>query len=128
MPYKDETLTTILTADGTSTQYPLDFTPNNVNEFEVFVAGKRLRKNSISSYVFGGDPIAQDSPEGDETLAPEFTINGNDLVLSTPPILNTKIIVVRRQGKLWTDPGISLGDSDSNIAKFLRAATVDLPR
>ena len=32
------------------------FTPNNVNEFEVFVAGKRLRKNSISSYVFSGDP------------------------------------------------------------------------
>ena len=66
--------------------------------------------------------IAQDSPEGDETLAPEFTINGGDLVLSASPILNTKIIVVRRQGKLWTDPRTSFffffRDSDSNIAKF----------
>ena len=44
MPYKDETITTIFTADGTSQTYTLDFTPSNVNEFEVFVAGKRLRK------------------------------------------------------------------------------------
>ena len=34
--------------------------------------------------MFSGDPIAQDSHEGDETLAPEFTINGGDLVLSIP--------------------------------------------
>ena len=52
MPYKDETITTIFTADGTSQTYTLDFTPSNVNEFEVFVAGKRLRKNSIDSYKF----------------------------------------------------------------------------
>jgi hypothetical protein len=128
MPYKDETLTTIFTADGTSTTYELDFTPNSVNDFEVFVAGKRLRKNSISSYKFNDGPIALDSPEGDETLAPEFTISSNNLVLLNAPILNTKIIVVRKQGKIWTDPGTALVDSDSDIAKFLRAATVDLPR
>ena len=47
MPYKDETITLTLDGDGTSTDFELDWTPNSVNEFEVFVAGKRLRKNSL---------------------------------------------------------------------------------
>ena len=130
MPYKDETLTTIFTADGTSSTYELDFTPGNINEFEVFVAGKRLRKNSISVYKFDNvnGPLAQDSPEGDQTLTAEFTLTGNQLVLTTTPIQNTKVIVVRKQGQRWSEPGISLADSDSNISRFLRAATVDLPR
>ena len=130
MPYKDETLTTVFTADGTLSTYELDFTPGNINEFEVFVAGKRLRKNSISVYKFDNvnGPLAQDSPEGDQTLTAEFTLTGNQLALTTTPVQNTKVIVVRKQGQRWSEPGISLADSDSNISRFLRAATVDLPR
>ena len=130
MPYKDETITTIFTADGTSQTYTLDFTPSNVNEFEVFVAGKRLRKNSIASYKFDdtNGPISQDSPEGDETISPEFSISGDQLTLLDTPILNTKIIVIRKQGKIWKETGTAMAESDSDIAKFLRAATVDLPR
>ena len=52
MPYKDETITLTLDGDGTSTDFELDWTSNSVNEFEVFVAGKRLSKNSIESYPF----------------------------------------------------------------------------
>lgn len=130
MPYRDETKSTVFTADGTTATYELDFTPNNINEFEVFVAGKRLRKNAISSYTFNdvNGPTAQDSPEGDTTLAPEFSLNGSTLQLLNTPIQNTKVIVVRKQGQIWTDPGTALADSDSNISRFLRAATVDLPR
>ena len=37
--------------DGTTGVFELDFTPNKAsNEFEVFMAGRRLRKNAISSY------------------------------------------------------------------------------
>ena len=137
MPYKDETLTTIFTADGTTSTYELDFIPGSVNEFEVFVAGKRLRKNSIDYYQFeeyndSGNLVTElidlDSPEGDVTMPAEFTINGNQLILTDLPKQNTKVVVVRRQGKIWTQPGIPLGESDSDIGKFLRAATVDLPR
>jgi len=127
MPYKDETLTTILTADGTSTAYDLDFTPNSVNEFEVFVAGRRLRKNSISSYIQPNPPY-QDSPEADETLDAEFTVEGNVLTLLEAPGENQKIIIVRRQGKLWNDPGTALVDADTDISRFLRAKSPDLPR
>ena len=137
MPYKDETLTTIFTADGTTNEYELDFTPNNVNEFEVFVAGRRLRKNSVQSYQFEvrdnnnqviTNIIAQDSPEGDITLAPEFTITENVITIVDTPLENSKVIIVRKQGKIWTDPGTPLSSADTDIGRFLRAAQVDLPR
>ena len=138
MPYKDETLTTQFLADGTTAMYTLDFTPNNVNEFEVFVAGKRLRKNTISSYVQpikNGDEIqviAPDSPEGDVTLPAEFSVDTVDdittLTLTETPTENVKVTVVRRQGIRWSEPGIPLGETENDISRFLRAATVDLPR
>ena len=136
LPYKDKTITTILTADGTSTTYTLDFTPSSVNEFEVFVAGKRLRKTELQyyqteTYDNNGSllttQIAQDSPEGDITLPAQFTVAGDQLTLTEPPGVNQKIIIVRRQGKLWTDPGTKLSIADTDIARFLRAKQVDLP-
>jgi hypothetical protein len=127
MPYKDETLTTVFTTDGTTNVYTLDFTPTSVNEFEVFVAGKRLRKNTISSYDFVA-LTAQDSPEGDVTLPAEFSVEGTTLTLLVTPTENVKVTVVRRQGIRWTEPGKPLGESESDIAKFLRASTVSLPR
>jgi hypothetical protein len=127
MPYKDETLTTVFTADGTSSVYTLDFTSTSVNEFEVFVAGKRLRKNTISSYDFT-NLVAQDSPEGDVTLPAEFSVDGDTLTLLETPPENVKVTVVRRQGIEWTSPGTPLGESESDIARFLRASTVSLPR
>jgi len=145
LPYKDETLTTIFTADGTTSVYELDF---NVDDFtfiknsrpqdlfEVFVAGKRLRKDPVQSYRFeytdtNGDiisPIAQDSPEGDITLPAEFTVEGNILTLVDTPIENSKVIIIRKQGKRWTDPGTPLSNADTDIGRFLRAKQVDLPR
>ena len=129
MPYKDETLSTIFTADGTSTTFELDFTPGagGVNEFEVFVGGKRLRKSAIASYKFTNS-VAQDSPENDETLLAEFSLLSNTLTLLNAPVENQKIIIVRKQGKRWTTPGTTLSKADSDIGRFLRAASVDLPR
>ena len=127
IPYKDETLTTLFDADGTSSSYELDFIPNSVNEFEVFVAGRRLRKNAVDSYTMP-NPTAQDSPEGDTTLQAEFSVEGNVLTLLETPEVNQKIIIVRRQGKLWNDPGTALADADTDISRFLRAKSPDLPR
>ena len=140
MPYTDETLTTIFTADGTTKEFTLDFTPvNGVNGFEVFVAGKRLRKNEISSYQldttmrenYGGnaEKIAQDSPEGDITLPAQFSVSANGtLILLDMPLNGQKVIVVRKQGKRWTDPGVSLSNSNNDIVNFLQTKQVDLPR
>jgi hypothetical protein len=127
MPYKDETLTTQFIADGTSNAYSLDFVPSSVNEFEVFVAGKRMRKNAISSYSLP-NPTFQDSPEGDVQLPAEFSVNGSTLTLTATPTENVKVTVVRRSGVIWSDLGTQLSKADSDIARFLRDATVDLPR
>ena len=127
MPYKDETITSQFLADGTTATYSLDFTPTSIDEFEVFVAGRRLRKNAISSYNFTA-LVAQDSPEGDVTLPAEFSVVGSTLTLTETPNANIKVTVVRRTGIIWTDAGTRLSESESDISKFLRAATVDLPR
>ena len=127
VPYKDETKSQTFTADGSTNSYTIDFIPNNVNEFEIFAGGRRLRKNSISSFDVTQD---LDSPEGDITLAAEFSVDGVTPVvtLTTTPAINTKITVVRRIGKRWTDPGTPLRLQENNIGRFLRNKEVTLPK
>ena len=126
-PYSDSTITENFTGDGSTSTYILGFTPASVNEFEVFVAGKRLRKNAISVFDATKD---QDSPEADVTSPAEFSVTGNSNVLTITniPANNVKIQVIRRQGKRWTDPGISLNDSESTVARFFKAEKVELPK
>ena len=125
IPYTDETLTQIFTADGTTNTYALDFVPSSVNEFDVFVAGKRLRKNSISSFDY---TQALDSTDGDITLAAEFSIDGetNTLTLLSTPVENTQVMVIRKIGKIWSPTGTELSKAENDIARFLRAGTIKL--
>ena len=44
--YADKTITNTLVGDGSTSVFELGFTPKSVNEFEIFVAGKRLKKDS----------------------------------------------------------------------------------
>jgi hypothetical protein len=119
--------TQTFTADGSTRAVTVDFIPNNVNEFEIFVGGRRLRKNAISSFNPSND---LDSPEGDITLPAEFSVDGvNPVVtLTDTPAINTKIMVVRRIGKKWTDNGTPLRLQENNIGRFLRNKEVALPK
>ena len=138
VPYIDQTLTQVFTADGTTASYELDFTPTQgINEFEVFVAGNRLRKNAISSYQvdtkdtsgnFVTRFIAQDSAEGDVTLPVDFTLSGSTLELTETPEADQKVTVIRRVGQTWTKAGVSLADEENDIAQFLKARTTELPK
>lgn len=126
IPYTDEMISSIKLEDE-STRIVLDWMPENgVNEFEVFVGGRRLRKNTISKFDLTRD---QDSPEGDVQLAPEFTLeNGNQLVLANPPVANSRVLVIRKVGKRWQLPGEQLRYAQNTIAEFIRGATTDLPK
>ena len=138
MPYADQTLTQVFTADGTTASFELDFTPTKgVDEFEVFVAGNRLRKNAISSYQvdtknsagnFVTRFIAQDSAEGDVTLPVEFTLSGSTLNLAVTPEQDQKVTVIRRVGQTWSNAGESLVDAENDVAQFLKARTTELPK
>ena len=134
VPYKDEILTLNFTSDGSTKSYTLDFVPQDpggsgtvMDLVEVFVGGKRLRKNSVSSF----NPATNlDSPEADTTLPAEFsmTAGSTTLTLTEQPPINTKIMVVRRIGKRWTDPGTPLRSAENNIGRFLRNKEVALPK
>lgn len=121
--YKDATLTQAFVAAGK--EYDLNFTPTSANEVEVYVAGNKLRKTSLDVYNIA---VAQDSTEGDITIAPEFSINNNKLVLLNQPPAGVKILVVRKLGKLWTELGESLSYAENSISRFLRSTTIDLPK
>ena len=123
----DQTIVDEQIGDGSTAVFPLSFTPTSINEFEVFVAGKRLRKNAIQLF---NPALDQDSPEADQTALAEFSIDGTtaNVTLLNTPAVNAKVKVVRRQGKRWTDPGISLNDAESLVARFFKAEKVELPK
>jgi FkbM family methyltransferase len=97
-----------------------------INEIEVFVGGVRMRKTALEVF----DPtVALDSPEGDSTVAADFTFdaNTNTITLLATPQENTRITVVKKVGQSWTESGKTLGDTQNSIARFLRAGTSELP-
>jgi hypothetical protein len=125
IPYRDE-LISLIKLDDESTRIVLDWMPGSINEFEVFVGGKRMRKNAIQ--VFDSS-IDQDSPEADVVIPPEYTLeNGNVLILTNKPPANSRVLVVRKVGKRWQNPGEQLRYATNAIADFIRGATTDLPK
>jgi hypothetical protein len=141
VPYKDE-MVSLIALEDESTDIVLDWLPTKgVDEFEIFVGGRRLRKNSISAYQFqevdaDGNLVTglinKDSPEGDITLEPEFTLtieNDTAIVnLAETPETNSRILIVRKIGKTWQKTGEQLRYSEDSIARFIRGATTDLPK
>jgi hypothetical protein len=140
VPYRDETISTVFEADGTQTQFTLDFDATDLVDkyrestgvtldeamfFEVFVAGRRLRKSELAIFDLTLD---QDSPEADVTHPAEFSATGTTLTLAEAPLEGQKVIVIRKVGKAWTEQGTQLRYAENDISKFLRAKTVSLPK
>ena len=138
MPYNDTTVTETFYGDGSTAAFIMDYNTSNVllenyqsreDLVEVFVAGRRLNKVSIEKYT---NANYQDSPEGDNTIPAEFTIQGNILTILDAPKLDERILVVRKQGIAWTPNtekfpgGESLTIADTEIARFLRARVTGL--
>lgn len=100
---------------------------------EVFAAGTRLRKNSISLY---DETVGLTSPEADVTLEAEFSVDGAIPYVRLTEILDpgTRITVIRKQGKLWYDrgtntatTGVTLLENNTAIAKFISIKSTELP-
>jgi hypothetical protein len=141
IPYTDQ-MVSLIALDDESTQVVLDWVPTKgVDEFEIFVGGRRLRKNAIPAYQFqevdaNGNVVTalinQNSPEGDIVIQPEFTLAIEDNVatvsLVEAPSENSRILVVRKLGKTWQLPGEQLRYADNSISNFIRGATTDLPK
>ena len=136
IPYKDEIHSTKFIGDSSTKQFLLDWTPTSVNEFDVYFLGTKLRKDSITTF----DPtVDQDSPEADVTIAPEFTMEtiqwGSEtrvaIILADyirAPADGGIVEVVRKTGRVWTEPGKTIADSENQICKFITDKTISLPR
>jgi hypothetical protein len=111
--------------DGSTvyTEWHRNTIPDNFgqcNEVEVFVAGYRLKKKPYKLHDITIDP----GPLGDVDHEAEFSVDGtsSSIRLTTPPPDDTKIVVVKKIGKMWNDLDTSLVDSTNNIANFIKAA------
>jgi hypothetical protein len=99
---------------------------------EVFVQGRRLRKDPIAVY----DPtVGSYSPVGDVTLEAEFSVDGqtNSIRLTEAPPAGARITVIKRTGKVWYNQGnssittaVTLSQNTTPIAKFLQERTTKL--
>ena len=138
IPYTESQERTDFVGDGSTTSIgPLAFVPNKVNktswfrgndaqtaipeefgpcyELEVFVGGRRLRKDPISVY---NELQGAVSPAADELIQAEFSVDGETayIRLSEAAPAGTRITVIRRIGKTWYDKGL---DTASSGATFL---------
>ena len=126
IPYRDTTIVQNHIADGTLNVFDVDNPTSTINELEVFVGGKRMRKNIINEFL----PVHElDSPEGDlESFAEVvFDISTQQIELKYAPAEGTQVTIIKKQGKIWNDAAKPLGESENSIARFLRAGTSELP-
>jgi len=124
IPYNDNTIVTSFTSDGVTLDFDLPYVPK-INDIEVFVGGIRLKKHQYSVYSNLEYPY---SPEGDVSYQAEFSITGNaKLRLLDTPSLGVKVLVVKKQGKLWNDIGERLAESNNPVANFLKETNTVWP-
>ena len=103
------------------------------DQIEVFIAGRRLRKESISVY---SEELGNFSPAADKKIEAEFSVDGvtQYIRLTEEPPVKTQISVVKRVGRSWYDrgeftanSGVTLLNNNSAIAKFIAQKTTKLP-
>lgn len=88
------------------------------DEIDVFVGGIKLKKRPYSRYEYeNGYP---ESTEGDTKFDADFGIDGNKVILNTPVLPDTSIIVAKKQGTIWTTDGNSLSNSNTAVATFVK--------
>jgi hypothetical protein len=133
IPYQDQHIVETFVSDGSTNILGLNYQLESVNEIDVFVGGYRLKKAPYK--IFGKldeqgtiiDPDYPDSPEGDITLPAEFSVSGNDnyinLIEDAPE--NSKIVVVKKIGKVWEDP-VDSTEIYRNIPAPLNGASFDI--
>ena len=155
IPYNESQERTDFVSDGSSLVIgPLDFVPAKASkaiwyrgsgaaaipeefgpcyQIEVFVGGRRLRKDPISVY---DELLGTNSPTADVQVQAEFSVDGvtSAIRLSEAPEAGTRITIIRRVGKVWYDKGTDTASSgetflenNGSIPKFIDKKSTRLP-
>jgi len=118
------------TTDWYRDTIPESFGPSD--QIEVFVAGRRLRKDPTSIF---DNTVGSYSPAGDVSVEAEFSVDGitSAIRLTEIPEAGQRITVIRRTGKVWYNKGgdsvtsgKTLSQNTTPIAKFLQQRTTKL--
>ena len=101
------------------------------DQMEVFIGGRRLRKDPVKLY---NEELGLGSPLADEWHEAEFSVDGttpyirlsNTLIQQYPE--GTRITVYRKTGQLWNvTPGVPLIEDISPVGKFISQKSTTLP-
>lgn len=109
------------------TQHTSGVFNDDISNWKFFVGNIHLKKVPYKVYNVANAP---DSPEGDVQFEADFSVNGTDNAIRITNDLpaNTKILVIKKTGKIWNDLGKSLVDSDNQIANFLKSSETIWPQ
>ena len=132
IPYQDVSITSSIynvptgLTDGTTDKLVVNFIPTSLNEFEVYLAGRRLRNHAISVYqqeersgeTVVTDIVAQDSPEGDVTVPAEYSLNNESFEIAYIKGTNPMQIVFTENHTFVQDEKVILVDLPAEYAEF----------
>jgi hypothetical protein len=113
------------------TNIPEEFGP--CYEIEVFVGGKRLRKDPLVVY---DELLGSSSPSADTTIKADFSVDGEFpfVRLSERVDAGTRITIIRKVGKTWYDrgnnsasTGVTLLENAGAIPVFIAKNNTRLP-
>lgn len=123
---------------STRTNWAAGNTPSGYgpcDQIEVFLAGRRLRKNPIAMF---DESLGSASPAADRILDAEFSVDGtsnsirlsDDVVASIPTDATVNVVVYKKVGKVWYDQtsttassGVTLLENNTSVAKFIAEKT-----
>jgi hypothetical protein len=141
IPYTDTIIVDTIVSDGITTDVgnlayipKLGLNPkpkqHNYDTVDVFVNGYRLKKAEYKLFIESNPNHQPYSPEGDITFPAEFSVDGvhNRITLTTAAAEKTKVVIVKKELKLWEDEGKSLANSNNKIANFLKGNATVWPR
>jgi ABC-type amino acid transport substrate-binding protein len=137
IPYADRHIVETTVSNGVDTTINLNYVPevfgtltsqHHSDTVDVFVGGYRLKKVDYQLFQeTNGYPY---SPEGDSSMPAEFESDGVNygtaevpvgrIVLTTTALENSKVVVVKKIGRGWEDPGMDLTNSNNDIANFIK--------
>lgn len=147
IPYDDNVINNTIEFNGRYA-YMLPFLVDSEDVIEVYLGGRKLRKNEIAMY---NPEKGLDSPEADDAKGPEFTVvtnpgydsfsldmveyslsptilgdSGYSLLVLNPqnlmlePVIGDKISIIKKEGIYWHKDGKSISNSSSGIATFIK--------
>ena len=117
---------------------PADFGP--CDQFEVFVGGKRLRKDPVELHIESHGPVSKAT----DIVEAEFSVNGADPYVRLTSLIDpstgqqvaagTRITVIKKVGSVWYEKGdttvskgVTLLENNTPIANFIAKKSTILP-